>query len=60
MLMPCIVLKLCFGQKKDGRTDGLTDGRTNESITKIFVILDGVLVVDKVRMVAVHYLNIEF
>jgi len=25
MLMPCIVLKLCSGQKRDGRTDGRTD-----------------------------------
>jgi len=33
MLMPCIVLKLCSRQKREGRTDWQTDGRTDESIT---------------------------
>ena len=27
-------LKLCSGQKRDGQTDGMTGGRTDEWITK--------------------------
>ena len=36
MLMPCIVLKLCSGQKRDGRTDERTDRRTSQSLYATF------------------------
>ena len=38
MLMPCIVLKLCSGQKRDGRTDGHTDWQTDRQTSRFNTI----------------------
>jgi len=35
MLMHCTVLKFCSGQKRDGRTDGQTNGRTSRLLYAI-------------------------